>query len=230
MPQVFASGTETAHHYKGNITPPKNYTIWRDFITQWTQHMVDRYGIDVVSDWKIEVWNEPNCGDWDYHAGCNCSMGKRYDDYIDFYGNTSVAIKSVSSKLQVGGPATAQLCWIDEFIEATEKLSLPLDFVSSHLYPTCKCINATEGVNAFYNNLAAAGDLLNKYNGKYKLYLSEFNSGLYGHTVNNHDDNFASSFMIFNAAKLQSLITKHNYAWLSYWAFSGTIWKKYVKK
>ena len=95
-----------------------------------------------------------------------------------------------------------------------------MDFVSSHLYPTDPQINATEGVNGFYNKLKEAGEILNKYNNKYKLYLSEFNSGLYKANVDNHDNNIAAAFVIFHANKLQPLITNYNYGWLSYWAFS----------
>ena len=132
-----------------------------------------------------------------------------------------MAIKSVNARLKVGGPSTAQLCWIDKFLSNVSMNNLPVDFVSSHLYPTDPQNNKNEGVNAFYNTLKSAGDILDKYKSlNLTLYLSEFNSGLYGKNVDNHDNHYAASFMIFQASKLQSLITNHNYGWMSYWTFS----------
>lgn len=41
------------------------------------------------------------------------------------------AIKAVDPSLQVGGPATAQLLWIPEFLQWTRAGGVPVDFVSS---------------------------------------------------------------------------------------------------
>lgn len=124
--------------------------------------------------------------------------------------------------MNVGGPSTAQLCWIDEFLSGVSARKLPIDFVSSHLYPTDPQVNKTDGVNGYYKVLKSAGDILNKYSslGDLKLYLSEYNSGLYGKGLSNHDTNYAASFMVFQAAKLQPLITDDNFGWMSYWTFS----------
>jgi xylan 1,4-beta-xylosidase len=50
--------------YKQNVSPPKDWNKWDDLITQFTRHLVDRYGIDEVSQWYFEVWNEPNIDFW----------------------------------------------------------------------------------------------------------------------------------------------------------------------
>ena len=56
MPQDFASNTScTWLHYKGIISPPKDFQTWYSFITNWTSHLVDRYGINEVSTWYFEV-------------------------------------------------------------------------------------------------------------------------------------------------------------------------------
>ena len=59
MPDDFASTSNTVFHYKGNISPPKDWSVWYGFIQTWMTHLIDRYGIDEVSKWKFEVWNEP---------------------------------------------------------------------------------------------------------------------------------------------------------------------------
>ena len=53
-----------AFWYKPDVSPPKDWTKWDDLITQFAKHLVDRYGIDEVSHWYFEVWNEPNIDFW----------------------------------------------------------------------------------------------------------------------------------------------------------------------
>lgn len=62
MPELLASGTSVIMHYKGNTSPPKSYDDWSLLIYNFGKHLVDRYGIEEVSTWNFEVWNEPNLG------------------------------------------------------------------------------------------------------------------------------------------------------------------------
>ncbi len=65
MPQKLAA--EPILHsfwYKPNISPPKDWNKWDDLISHFAQHLIDRYGIDEVSQWYFEVWNEPNLDFW----------------------------------------------------------------------------------------------------------------------------------------------------------------------
>ena len=57
MPYDLRSGECYILHYNGNVTPPKSYTEWNNFIFQWLNETVSRYGIDEVSQWAFEVWN-----------------------------------------------------------------------------------------------------------------------------------------------------------------------------
>ena len=50
--------------YKPIVAPPKDWARWGDLITNFAQHLVERYGIDEVSQWYFEVWNEPNIDFW----------------------------------------------------------------------------------------------------------------------------------------------------------------------
>eukprot|EP01084_Bolivina_argentea_P134717 237535_1 len=118
MPQLFASGSDTKFHYNANISPPTSWDVWYNFIREWVSHLVDRYGIDQVSSWYFEVWNEPNCGFYYEPNCCGCSCSSP-TEYLSLYMNTSRAIKSVSSKLKVGGPSTSGLCWLSDFLVNT---------------------------------------------------------------------------------------------------------------
>ncbi|HEX7423484.1 MAG TPA: glycosyl hydrolase family 39 [Terriglobales bacterium] len=115
-----------AFWYKQNVSPPKDWNKWDDLITQFTRHLVDRYGIDEVSQWYFEVWNEPNIDFW---AG-----EPKQATYWELYDHTARSIKQVSARLRVGGPATAQAAWADAFIRHCAENKVPVDFVSSHVY------------------------------------------------------------------------------------------------
>ncbi len=93
--------------YKPNVSPPKDWEKWDDLISQFTKHLVDRYGIDEVSQWYFEVWNEPNLDFW---AG-----DPRQPTYWDLYDHTARAVKRTNERLRIGGPATAQAAWADAF-------------------------------------------------------------------------------------------------------------------
>ncbi|MGA2001746.1 MAG: glycosyl hydrolase family 39 [Terriglobales bacterium] len=115
-----------AFWYKQNISPPKDYAKWDDMIQAFTRHLVDRYGINEVSQWYFEVWNEPNLDFW---AG-----EPKQATYFELYDHTARAVKSVDSRLRVGGPATAQAAWADAFIRHCAENNVPVDFVSTHVY------------------------------------------------------------------------------------------------
>jgi xylan 1,4-beta-xylosidase len=130
MPVPLASGTKTIFYWKGNVTPPKSYDQWSDFIEQLTRHLTERYGGEEVRNWYFEVWNEPNLeGFW---AGSQ-------EDYFRLYECTARAIKRVDKDYRVGGPSTAGGGWIKETLDFCEQHDVPLDFISTHTY------GATEG-------------------------------------------------------------------------------------
>lgn len=127
MPKKLAA--ELDYHgfwYKPIVSPPKDYAKWDDLITQFTRHLVDRYGINEVAQWYFEVWNEPNIRFW--------TGQPKQETYFELYDHTARDIKAVDPRLRVGGPSTAQAAWIDAFIAHTVKNNVPVDFISSHIY------------------------------------------------------------------------------------------------
>jgi xylan 1,4-beta-xylosidase len=128
MPKKLAANPDALHPfwYKQNVSPPKDYSIWDDLMTQFAKHLIERYGTDEVAQWYFEVWNEPNIDFW---GGV-----PRQKSYFEFYDHTARALKSVSPRLRVGGPATAAAAWVDDFLKHTAKDKVPVDFVSTHGY------------------------------------------------------------------------------------------------
>ena len=127
MPKKLAA-TPVLHAfwYKPSPAPPKDYAKWDALITAFTKHLVDRYGLDEVSQWYLEVWNEPNIDFW---AG-----EPKQATYFELYDHTARAVKAVSPRLRVGGPATAQAAWAEPFIKHVVQANVPADFVSTHVY------------------------------------------------------------------------------------------------
>ncbi|MCX7829321.1 MAG: hypothetical protein N2315_09050, partial [Thermanaerothrix sp.] len=114
-------------HYKGNITPPRSYEEWGHLIKALAHHLVDRYGREEVRRWFFEVWNEPNLSM--FWTGTQ-------EDYFTLYEYAARAIKEVDSQLKVGGPATAIDAWVPELKAFCATRDVPLDFISTHHYPT----------------------------------------------------------------------------------------------
>jgi xylan 1,4-beta-xylosidase len=125
MPGALASGTRTLLWYRGNTTPPKDFAQWGELVGALAKHLVGRYGIGEVSNWNFEVWNEPNILFW---AGTQA-------DYFELYRRSATAINQVDKRLRVGGPSTALAAWVPEFLGFCSSQQLPIDFVSTHVYP-----------------------------------------------------------------------------------------------
>jgi xylan 1,4-beta-xylosidase len=115
-----------AFWYKQNVSPPKDWGKWDELTRQFAQHLVERYGIDEVSQWYFEVWNEPNIDFW--------GGDPKQATYWELYDHTAKALKNLNARLRVGGPATAQAAWADAFIDHCAKNQVPVDFVSTHVY------------------------------------------------------------------------------------------------
>lgn len=160
-----ADSSQTVFWWKAAVTPKEeSFGQFHDMIKAFTQHCVDRYGIDEVSTWYFEVWNEANLdfGFWD--------AGRA--DYFRLYKETVTAVKSVNADLMVGGPSTTNFVadnrydadrqthpdqvmwnrdnindiqwkgvWIEEFLEFCAEEKLPVDFISCHPYPTDYALN-----------------------------------------------------------------------------------------
>ena len=128
MPKRLAFNPDALHPfwYKPNVSPPKSMERWDGLITALAQNLIQHFGIAEVSQWYFEVWNEPNIDFW---GGI-----PRDRSYFELYDHTARALKAVSPRLRVGGPATAAAAWIDTFLAYTNAHGTPVDFISSHGY------------------------------------------------------------------------------------------------
>ncbi len=130
MPEKMASGTQTIFYWKGNTTPPADHSKWADMVKATLKHLAQRYGVEEVSTWPCEVWNEPNLpGFWE-----NADKAK----YLELYAVTARAVKEALPEMKVGGPA---ICggqgsqeWVRDFLTFCRDNQIPVDFVTRHAY------------------------------------------------------------------------------------------------
>ena len=170
---IAADNSKMQMWYQNRITfDESRLGKWHDLIKNFTQHVVDRYGIDEVLTWYFEVWNEPNLN---MNPKAGFFDGTK-SDYFKLYKASAKAVKSVDSRLKVGGPATSNFIadtrfdgevydqsksrfysqdkinkqqwkgsWIEDFIRYCEKENLPLDFIATHHYPTDYALDPESG-------------------------------------------------------------------------------------
>lgn len=217
MPSALASGDQTVFHYRGNVSPPRDYGQWAVLIRKLVSHWVERYGLSEVRQWFFEVWNEPNL----------TAFGSgQQSDYFQLYRYTADALKSVDKMLKVGGPATADNAWIEEFLTFCRANDLPTDFVSTHHYPTDafgKPGDDTVAQLAASRRSALRDEAreVRRQAGDLPVYYTEWS------TSSNprdplHDDPYAAAFITKTIMEARGLVQGY-----SYWTFSDIFEENY---
>lgn len=139
---VKTSVSKNKTRYKGkmwNTAPPKDYDLWEEICYEYTKHIVERYGIEVVSKWHIHCFNEPDIpsffrgdlGREDYENQIRC------EQYCMLYSGFERAVRRVSEQIRIGGPALAHIRpFLDGFLKYVKQNDLKLDYIALHNYGT----------------------------------------------------------------------------------------------
>src|SRR5687768_2098265 len=217
MPTALASGSRTVFHYRGNVTPPKDYKQWSTLIHRLVKHWVDRYGINEVATWFFEVWNEPNL---------KAFWTGTQKDYFTLYRVTVEAIKRVDPSLKVGGPATARDGWIEEFLEFCKARHVPVDFVTTHHYPTDALGHEgddteTQLANSQRGILREWTQDTRRRAGALPVYYTEWNSSSNPRDPR-HDEPYAAAFVAKTVLEASDLVQGY-----SFWTFSDIFEENY---
>jgi xylan 1,4-beta-xylosidase len=126
MPRDLASDpAATVFDYRGIISPPRDLHRWAGLVIAFVEHLRERFGANEVRRWPFEVWNEPNL---------KVFWSADEASYFELYDATARAVKSVDPGIQVGGPATAAVGWVDDLLVHAAAEGVPLDFISTHTY------------------------------------------------------------------------------------------------
>ncbi len=217
MPNALSSGGAEVFYYRGNITPPKSYSEWEALIGKLVLHWVDRYGAVEVRQWLFEIWNEPNLPA--FWTGTQA-------EYFRLYEHAVHAIKAIDSSLVVGGPATAANAWIADFLAFCQAGAVPVDFVSTHHYPTDAfgepgddtVAQLAQSRRSVLREEAAGA---RRAAGTTPLYYTEWS------TSSNpfddlHDQPYAAAFIVKTVMEVRDLVSGY-----SYWTFSDIFDENY---
>ena len=134
--------------------------------------------------------------------------------YFALYETTARAVLAVDALLSVGGPATAGLAWVSDFVNFTSGgTRVPASFVSTHSYPT----DLRHGVynrTTFEEEVIAASVIAGAAG--LPLVLTETSAGL----NNAYDAPFAGAFVAHIAA---AFLGVPNVPTLSFWTVSAGV-------
>ena len=195
----------TSMQYLAITVPPSSFDDWYHLVQALVQHAVDTFGHEEVKKWTFEVWNEL----W----GLN-----NVQQYMSLYNASALAVKSVSSDFMIGGPATAQLQYVSEFVNQVTAMNLPFDFLSTHMYPTDpQCPKNQEwGPNCLPDTVRELKKNLtnNPASANVPLYLTEYSVGC-GVGYPQHDTSGAAAFAFRTISELEGVVSL-----LSWWTFS----------
>jgi xylan 1,4-beta-xylosidase len=217
MPTALASGKTTAFKYQANVTHPKENTQWATLIHKLVSHWVERYGADEIRTWFFEVWNEPNL---------KAFWPGSQESYFDFYRCTANTIKQIDATLQVGGPATAKDGWIDEFLTVCERGDAPVDFISTHHYPTDALGTTDEDTETQLANSQRSimrewtQDTRRKCRGR-ALYYTEWNASS-NPRDHLHDEPYTAAVIVKTMMEAKGLVEGY-----SYWTFTDIFAENY---
>jgi xylan 1,4-beta-xylosidase len=224
MPKKLAASQQPhAFWYKQLPNPPKDWKKWEELNYQFAKHLVDRYGIDEVSQWYFEIWNEPNIDFW--------TGDPKDTTYYQLYDSAVRGIKRVSPKLRVGGPATAQAAWAERFIKHCAETNTPLDFFSTHVYGN----DSAKDVFGTNENISRRDMVCRAVANVHKqiqasalphlpLIWSEFNAD-YGNDTKITDSPFMGPWLANTVRECDGLVNI-----MSYWTFSDVFEEQGVVK
>ena len=193
IPGELRSGDTTVFWWKMYNTPPKDYNEWGQTVETLVRHVTDRYGKEEIDKWFFEVWNEPDLDSF-------FRSDDRMNEYFKIYESAARAVKRVDGDYKVGGPATAGLRWIPDFISFCHGNDVPLDFISGHYYCLKGDFDADGKVRLVMNNHGYLSGMINKtakecHAEGYPLLITEWSSS-YSSRDPVHDTYFSAPFVL----------------------------------
>ncbi|WP_369372244.1 beta-xylosidase [Promicromonospora sp. Populi] len=157
-PRPLARETETVFWWGAHGAPPTDLDRWSWLVRSLVEHWVERYGPAEVRQWYFEVWNEANLRGFfrgtrsEYFAlyAASARAVKAVDPALRVGGPATsnfvpdARFDGDTEDFQVheatlGADLDAldwKPVWLDAFLEYCVREELPVDFVSTHPYPT----------------------------------------------------------------------------------------------
>lgn len=244
-PGAMAREKETVFWWKGHGSPPTDLAKWEELVRRLVANCVDRYGIEEVRRWYFEVWNEPNLHPFfrgtrsEYFelyrasgravksvdpqlrvggpATSNFVPDARFDGETEDLSQHRVLLEADDLDALDWKPV-----WLADFLAFCRREGLPVDFVSTHPYPTDWALDAhgetvksTRGAGATARDLGLLRRMIDASAfPRAEIHLTEWSSSPSprDHT---HDYLQAATFVV--KANLESIGLVDS---LSYWTFT----------
>ena len=244
MPNDLASGSTTIFWWKGNVTPPKDYDRWGELVEKCVRHWIFRYGIEEVRRWYFEIWNEPNLSCfWD---GTRSEYFKLYETSVKrikaidsklrvggpatsnfvpddrFDGETEDVLAQETFKVEDINSLEWHGVWIKEFLVFCQEHNLPVDFVSTHPYPTDFALDGhgissgkTRKKDSVIEDISWIGRAVDDSSYKdAEIHLTEWSSSPTSRDYS-HDFLPAAAYVMRSHLKCRDMVNS-----LSYWTFT----------
>lgn len=168
---IAAKNSKTQMWYKNKISVDhNNFGKWHQLVKAFAQHVVERYSINEVLTWYFEVWNEPNLtGTGGFFHGTKSDYFRLYKEtvtaiksiderlkvggpatsnFIADHRHDGEILDHSQSRFYAQEEINKQQwkgVWIEDFLHYCEKENLPVDFISTHPYPTDYALDPETG-------------------------------------------------------------------------------------
>jgi xylan 1,4-beta-xylosidase len=246
MPRELATVRETVFWWGAHCSPPKDMARWVELVTKSVEHWIDRYGLAEVREWRFEVWNEPNLVPH-FWTGTKTQYFQLYEQTVTAIKKidpelkvggpaTSVfvpddrykgEVEDRSAMRETAAASTVDALdwrpvWIEDFIAWCAARDLPVDFISTHLYPTDfvygadgQGIHITRYVDATVDDLTLLRDLVaNSPYSQAEIHITEWSTSPSARDFM-HDTLFAAAYITRTYLRCATLADS-----ISYWTFT----------
>ncbi|RKI94123.1 beta-xylosidase [Parablautia intestinalis] len=246
MPTGIATQPNTLFWWRANCCPPTDMNKWCELVERTVAHWVERYGVECVRKWRFEVWNEPNLVPYFWTGtrkqyfelyDATVRVIKKIDDKLMVGGpSTSVfvpddrykgetedrSVEAATAQAQDYDALNWQPVWIREFLDFCRQRELPVDFLTTHLYPTDNAFGAngemvgiSRHADATYEDLLKLNNIIKESSyPNAELHITEWSHSPSSRDFM-HDTVYAAVYIV--RAYLKSIGLTDS---MSYWTFS----------
>ena len=243
-PSCIATEHGTTMWWKGHGSPPKDYAQWADLVDRFVQHCLARYGLDEVRCWYFEVWNEPNLDPFFrgtrsqyfelYRTSVNVIKaidsqlkvgGPATSNFVPdgrFDGEKEDVSRQILHSVSDINVLEWKAVWVEAFLVFCAKEKLPVDFLSTHPYPTDfaldghgECKGRSRSVNSTRDDLRWLRRVIDASPfPKAEIHLTEWSSSPSSRDPS-HDHLPAAAFIVKTNLDSRRLVDS-----VSYWVFT----------
>ncbi len=124
--------------YKGkliNTSVPVDYNLWEEICFEYTNHIIERYGIERVEKWHLQCFNEPDISMFFMSELPDSETMTRAKEYCKLYKAFADGVIRASDRLCIGGPCLAnRLDFLEYFLNFVKNSKTRLDYIPLHNY------------------------------------------------------------------------------------------------